>query len=190
MVNVEAKVIRTQKKFNFDSKKFITEAMGIIRSDIQDGIDKQRGIDGAALKSISSDWKETKSKPHIIKYPKELAIRASKTLNTVQVKSIKKGASSFKGAKGEKALNRQQARYISQRPDDSLLDGGNLWRNQSITVSENEGEMRIGKQRAEIGAILQARGFNFFGISKIAEEQIHTLLAKRWKQSFEITRAK
>jgi len=191
MLNVDAKVTRVKKTFNFDSKKFITEALGIIKLDIQDGLNTGTDIKGNQFPKLEASTVNRKRKPHMIDNPRELATPAYKSLNKIQVGSNKKGASSFGSKTGEKGLNRQQARYISQRPNSPLMDGGNLWRNKTIEVTENEGTMRIGAQRAGVGKTLQIDGVGgkrwiFFGISDRAIAKIEALLKIRWKQSFEI----
>jgi hypothetical protein len=175
MVNVEAKVIRTQKKFNFNAKEFITQALGIIKRDIEQGIVDRRQIDGSAMPTLE---------PITIKMKTE-----SQGMGRIRKKtqSEQRGVSNLK----------QRRSGIAVDPSHPLIDTGNLLKNQVIEVGETEGTMRIGTTRAEIGKKLQIDGvgkkgkrFIFFGISKTAQDQIHTLLAKRWKESFEITRAK
>jgi len=198
-VKIEA-TTNTRPKFDpvkLDIPGILTDLLKIVKLDIQAGINEGVGIDGQPFPALSPQTVERKGKPHPVEFPGRLAIQASRNLNAIQRESMRRGASSFnkrKGGvskKGARALQRQQALYISPTPEKPLVDSGNLLFNQEESIQESTAVLKVGKTRLEAATELQVTGvgknakkFYFFGISQRAQEKMTKYLQVKFHNSF------
>ena len=135
-----------------------------IASDIQEGMMSQVQVTGQSYKPLAQSTLRHKSKPHEIKWAGRFAHLSNSAELRLQI-----------GRQSElrKQKKRSKPKYTVDHPRKRLLDGGNLYENQSIKASPEGVEITINNTRAEVGWFQQnIMDTKFFGISLRAQKKI------------------
>lgn len=145
----------------------------IVKTDIARHIDEQTQLTGAPYAPLKPETIARKSRPHRIDHPGQEAAPASRALTAMQRESLSRRTTSL-----TRVRRATGSLYVSLRPDDRLVDGGNLMRNQVIEVVPGGVDISIGPTRTEIAFIQQEQpgpgnvATVFFGIGEEASAAI------------------